>query len=126
MFTRIDHTEVIASDIDRTIKFYMEVLGFTMGERMAVDAAPITEIAYLKLGDTTIEVIAVHNPARGPANPYQVGYRGIAIEVEDMDESVAYLKSKNVDITWGPVALGTSIRAEICDPDGLIIELRQW
>ncbi len=126
MFKRIDHSEAIASDIERTIKFYTEVLGFTMIERMAVDAPPIKEIAFLKLGDTTMELIGVINPAPSPADPFYVGYRGIAIEVENMDECVAYLNSKNVEITWGPISLGSSIRAEICDPDGLIIELRQW
>jgi glyoxylase I family protein len=31
-----------------------------------------------------------------------------------------------VPITWGPVNLGDSRRAEIHDIDGLPIELRQW
>jgi len=31
-----------------------------------------------------------------------------------------------VEITWGPITLGKSKRAEIKDPDGLSIELRQW
>jgi predicted enzyme related to lactoylglutathione lyase len=46
--------------------------------------------------------------------------------VEDMDTAVKYLSSKGVEITWGPVTLGKSKRAEIKDPDGLSIELRQW
>jgi len=28
--------------------------------------------------------------------------------------------------SWGPVTIGKSIRAEIKDPDGFPIELRQW
>lgn len=126
MFKRIDHSEAIASDIDTTIKFYLEVLGFTLTERMAINSPPIKEIAFLRLGDTSMELIGVDNPDPSPANPMYVGYRGIAIEVDNMDECVAYLGSKNVAITWGPISLGTSIRAEICDPDGLTIELRQW
>ena len=50
----------------------------------------------------------------------------IAIEVEDMDKAVEYLKAKGVEISSGPVVLGKSKRAEIKDPDGLSIELRQW
>jgi glyoxylase I family protein len=50
----------------------------------------------------------------------------IALEVEDMDTAVKYLTSKAVEITWGPATLGKSKRAEIKDPDGLSIELRQW
>jgi glyoxylase I family protein len=56
----------------------------------------------------------------------QPGLRMIALEVEDMDTAVKYLMSKGVEITWGPITLGKSKRAEIKDPDGLSIELRQW
>ncbi len=49
-----------------------------------------------------------------------------ALEVEDMDEAITYLKSKGVVISVEPVNLGKSKRAEIKDPDGLTIELRQW
>ncbi len=126
MFKRIDHSEAIVSDIDKTIRFYTEVLGFTLSERMAIDSPPLKEIAFLILGDTMMELIAAVDAASTPANPIYVGYKGIALEVENMDECVAYLKSKDVDITWGPISLGSSIRAEICDPDGLTIELRQW
>lgn len=45
-------------------------------------------------------------------------YRMIALEVEDMD--------KGIFPSAGPVTLGTSKRAEILDPNGNSIELRQW
>jgi predicted enzyme related to lactoylglutathione lyase len=51
----------------------------------------------------------------------------MAIEVEDMDEAIAYLKTKGVAASFGPMNLPDgSKRAEIKDPDGLGIELRQW
>jgi glyoxylase I family protein len=43
-----------------------------------------------------------------------------------MDETVEYLKGKGVETTFGPVTLGTAKRAEISDPNGVPIELRQW
>ncbi len=43
-----------------------------------------------------------------------------------MAKAVEYLKGKGVDIALEPVDLGDSLRGEIRDPDGLIIELRQW
>jgi glyoxylase I family protein len=55
-----------------------------------------------------------------------VGYPRLALEVENMDKAVEYLKDKGVEISLGPINLGTSKRAEIKDPDGLSIELRQW
>jgi glyoxylase I family protein len=50
----------------------------------------------------------------------------MAIEVDDMDEAIEYLKGKGVEVLREPVKIGTSRRAEIKDPDGLSIELRQW
>lgn len=43
-----------------------------------------------------------------------------------MTEAVDYLRDKGVAIAVKPVDLGDSVRGEIQDPDGLIIELRQW
>jgi len=68
----------------------------------------------------------VKNPALPPQNPWQAGLRMIALEVGDMDTAIKYLSSKGMKITWGPVTLGKSKRAEIKDPDGFSIELRQW
>ncbi len=50
----------------------------------------------------------------------------IALEVDDMQQTADYLKEKGVDIVWGPVVRPTYARAEICDPNGYHIELRQW
>ena len=72
-----------------------------------------------------LEMEKVKDPAPASQVP-QVGYRMMAIEVDDMDKAVAYLKEKGVEISQPPVSLGPSKRGEIKDPDGLVIELRQW
>jgi glyoxylase I family protein len=126
MFKRIDHVEIIASDFEKSIGFYTEVLGFTMKQRLTVAAPPLEEIAYLGLGDTVLELMRVPEAACATTEPWSVGYRMMALEVEDMDRAVEYLAGKGVAITWGPVDLGNSKRAEIHDLDGFPIELRQW
>ena len=55
-----------------------------------------------------------------------LGYRMIALEVDDMQKTADELKAKGVDIVWGPMVRDTYARAEICDPNGYRIELRQW
>ncbi len=84
------------------------------------------EIAFLRLGDTLLELISVKNPHPVSEEAYQVGYKRMALEVADMEGAVNYLKTKGIEMTWGPVNLGKSVRAEFEDPDGLSIELRQW
>lgn len=126
MFKRIDHVEIIPCNLDKAISFYTEVLGFTVRQRMVVGVPPLEEIAYLGLGDTVLELMRVKDAVSPPKGPWETGYRMMALEVEDMDQAVEYLAGKGVVITWGPVALGKSKRAEIQDPDGNPIELRQW
>lgn len=126
MFKKIDHIEIIPTDIDKSIDFYVSILGFKVKERFNVPMQPMKEIVYLDLGNTVIELISVDSPANKSQKQWEVGYRAIAIEVENMDSAVNYLKNNGIPITWGPVSTGRSIRAEIQDPDGLPIELRQW
>jgi len=126
MFKRIDHVEIIPTDFQRTLDFYTGVLGFTVRERFAVDAGPLAEIAYIVLGDTVIELMRVAQAAPPDTEPWRVGYHALALEVDDMAQAVAYLQKQGIPLAWGPVDLGNSTRAEIRDPDGLVIELRQW
>lgn len=126
MFKRIDHTEIIPTDFESTLTFYTDVLGFTLKERRKIDRPPMYEIAYLQLGDTILEVMAVTNPAPVSPEPWQVGFKRIALEVESMESAIEYLKAKGVAITREPVNLGNSLRAEFEDINGLSIELREW
>jgi glyoxylase I family protein len=125
VFKRIDHVEIIPQDIEKTIAFYTNILGFKIKERNKMNMPSLTEISYLTLNDTMIELLAFSSPSAAPESPY-IGYRMLALEVEDMDRAVEYLKSKGVAITRGPVTMGKSKRAEIKDPSGISIELRQW
>lgn len=126
MFKKIDHVEITPTNYQRTMDFYTKILGFKVKESKKIGRPPLDEIAYIELGGTVIELLSVTNAPSAPYNPWQAGYRMIAIEVENMDEAMEYLKGKGVEIAQVPVDLGDCIRGEIKDPDGLHIELREW
>ena len=85
------------------------------------------DLVYLDLGGTVVELITYDGATVDPAPQKEhLGYRMIAIEVDDMQQAADYLKTKGVDIVWGPRVAPTYARAEICDPNGYHIELRQW
>jgi catechol 2,3-dioxygenase-like lactoylglutathione lyase family enzyme len=126
MFKRVDHVEIVPRNAEKTIDFYVNILGFRIKSRNEVKMPPMREVIYLELGDTVIEIISADDPDPKSEVPWEVGYRAIALEVEDMAKAVDYLKSKGMAIAREPVDLGDSLRGEIRDPDGLIIELRQW
>jgi catechol 2,3-dioxygenase-like lactoylglutathione lyase family enzyme len=74
-----------------------------------------------------LELISYDGATVDPAPQTEhLGYRMIALEVDDMQRTADYLRTKGVDIVWGPRVRETYPRAEICDPNGYHIELRQW
>lgn len=130
MFKRIDHVEIVTDRLAETERFYTEILGFRVKARDRVVRPGNTgglSLTYLDLGGTTVELIAYDGVAvAGAPQSEHLGYRMIALEVEDMDRATEYLKGKGVGIVWGPMIRNTYARAEICDPNGFRIELRQW
>ena len=129
MFKRIDHIEIVTDKPEETIRFYTEVLGFHIKARDHIErpGGSALDLVYLDLGGTTAELITYKGVPVEPAPTAEhLGYRMMALEIDDMDRTAAELKQKGVDIVWGPVKRPTYARAEICDPNGYRIELRQW
>jgi len=130
MFKRIDHVEIVTDQPARTERFYTEVLGFAVKARDRIEHSGLgvpLDLAYLELGGTVVELISYEGARLDPAPQGEhLGYRMIALEVDDMPQTADYLKSKGVDIVWGPRIREKYARAEILDPDGNHIELRQW
>jgi catechol 2,3-dioxygenase-like lactoylglutathione lyase family enzyme len=130
MFKRIDHVELVTAEPERTVAFYTEVLGFTVRSRDRIERGPLgvpMNLAYLDLGGTTVELLWYEGGAVAPApREEHLGYRMMALEVDDMDKTLEYLKTKGVEAVWGPKIRETYARAEIRDPNGNHIELRQW
>src|SRR5258705_12635597 len=104
MFKRIDHVEIVTDQLDRAVQFYTEVLGFTVKARDRIEhsglGVPI-DLVYLDLGGTVVELISYEDAPVDPAPQTEhLGYRMIALEVDDMQKTADYLKIKGVDIVW--------------------------
>ena len=70
MFKRIDHVEIVTDQLDCTVQFYTEVLGFTVKARDRVERSGLgvpIELVYLDLGGTVVELISYQNAAIEPA-----------------------------------------------------------
>lgn len=129
MFKRIDHIEIVTDQPERTVAFYTEILGFRikMRDRIERPGGSALDLVYLDLGGTVVELLSWQGVAVDPEPKLEhLGYRMMALEVDDMAKTVAALKEKGIDVVWGPVTRPTYARAEICDPNGHRIELRQW
>ena len=130
MFKRIDHIELLTAAPERAIAFYVGVLGFSERERMRIPETSFgpLDLAYLDLGGTTLEVMCYPETKSIPTRSAEqrLGWQCLALEVDDMDGALRTLRDKGVEPTWGPVRRTDYARAEIRDPDGNPIELRQW
>jgi glyoxylase I family protein len=130
MFKRIDHVEIVTDEPARTEAFYTEVLGFRVTRRDRVETAAgagAIDIVYLDLGGTGVELISYGSQAVAPAPAAEhLGYRMMALEVADMRAALDYLSARGVEAVWGPRYRQDYARAEIRDPNGYHIELRQW
>ena len=69
LFKRIDHVEIVTDQLDRTVQFYTEVLGFTVKARDRIErsglGAPI-DLVYLDLGGTVVELISYEGASVDP------------------------------------------------------------
>jgi catechol 2,3-dioxygenase-like lactoylglutathione lyase family enzyme len=129
MFKRIDHVEIVTDRLADIERFYTEVLGFSVRQRDRIErpGGSAINLTYLDLGGTTVELIAYEGVPLDPAPQTEhLGYRMMALEIDDMQKTAAELQQKGVDIVWGPMVRDRYARAEICDPNGYRIELRQW
>ena len=130
LFKKIDHVEIVTEQPDKSVEFYTGVLGFKLKFRDRVplgDAGGSLGIVYLDLGGTAIELLTYEGvPAEPAPQKLQLGYRMMALEVDDMRKTLDYLKAKGIEPVWGPVFREKYARAEIRDPNGYHIELRQW
>jgi len=128
MFKRIDHVEIVTDKAEATERFYTDVLGFRVRARDRIERpGTALNLVYLDLGGTTVELIKFDGVpvAPEPAKEH-LGYRLMALEVEDMKDALAYLKTKGIEAVWGPMFRDSYARAEIRDPNGYHIELRHW
>ena len=104
MFKRIDHVEIVTDQLDRTVQFYTDVLGFTVKARDRIERSSLgvpIDLVYLDLGGTVVEPISYEGVTLDPAPQREhLGYRMMALEVDDMQKTGDYLRTKGVDIFW--------------------------
>ena len=97
---RVDHVEVYSSDIDRTLDFYVNTLGFTLWRRTESgrDDGFSLHQACVRLGDMMVEIIEAEPEAVDqPVDQSKMGLRMFALRVDDMAKTVEYLESKGVE-----------------------------
>jgi lactoylglutathione lyase len=125
MQMRILHTMLRVGDLDRSIKFYTEVLGMKLLKQREVPDYKYT-LAFVGYGPESEQTVLELTYNWG-TETYQSGngFGHIAIEVEDVYRACDQIKRLGGQVTRepGPVKGGSTEIAFIKDPDGYMIEL---
>ena len=96
--TGIHHIAIICSDYDRSKKFYVEVLGFSIIQE-TFRAERNSYKLDLRVGENAqIELFSFPNPPERASKPEACGLRHIAFKVEDVEQTIFYLKSKGLEV----------------------------
>lgn len=122
---RILHTMLRVGDLDKSIRFYTEVLGMKLLRQNEYPKGEFT-LAFLGYGEEKSEAVLELTYNWG-VSEYELGtaYGHIAIEVEDVYKACEEIRTRGGKITRepGPMSAGSTILAFVEDPDGYRIEL---
>lgn len=129
---KLDHAAMLVKDVERSCRFYGQVLGMEQIPRPSTFNFPG---AWFSKGSFQIHLIGEDEAGRAAqVNP---GYRRdemarghgahVAFEVDDLEAALHHLRAHDVEIVGGPRPRGDGVQQlYICDPDGYIIELFVW
>lgn len=126
MFKKIDHIEIIVKDLERSLAFYQEVLGFELQSREQINSPIYHQSALITQQGIKLELLTLNQGVVFDENTPSYGVHMVALAVDDLAETLEKLANKGVFPSWGPKLLQNGIRAEILDSEGNSFELRQW
>lgn len=120
----VNHIAIIASDIERSLSFYVDVLGFSIIRKVYREERDSWKVDLALNGDYLIELFTFPNAPQRLSYPEALGLRHLAFTVDDIEASIAELKSKGVETENIRIDPFTDCRCVFfADPDGLPIEL---
>lgn len=126
------HICVGVSDIDRSLRFYRDVLGMDVVFDVALEGANLSAVTGREgesgrmigglIGGTMVELLALGEVPRYAEGPH-IGYTNMSLRVADVDAAYAQLQTFDGVRCQPPVDIGGVRMLFVYDPDDTPIEL---
>lgn len=94
--TKFEHIGIMVTDMEKSIKFYTEIMGLTLKERQPRDNG--VELVFLTLGDWELELVS-------GASGYLDGdaqFNHLAFTVDNLEATKAHIKAHVPDVEFTP------------------------
>ena len=116
MIKRLAHVCLQVRDIQKTVAFYRDGLGFPIAFSFTKKGK--LKGAYFAMGDNTfVEVFEVDSP---------VGITHFCLETDDIDDFMAKASAKNIECTPKKLGCDQTWQTWLRDPDGNAFEIHQY
>ncbi len=132
MIKAIDHIGIIVNDLQKSVEFYTNVLGFSIINKIEMAEAGLSAV-FVERNGSRIELMKYKGkkiPKRSDVAKLEFGGSAIPINdhitfsVDDIEATTTELKEKGVIFNLEPVQLEGGMKlAAFKDPEGVMIEL---
>lgn len=104
---------IIAKDIEESIAFYQNILGFEMVEKFYQEAGGL--VLMQSPDGAAVELI--------DSKAFETGFWSMGVEVDDFEAAIEELKSKGCIFIYEPATLPLGKLAMIEDPNGVKVAI---
>lgn len=120
----IHHIAIICSDYEVSKQFYTEILGLEIIREVYREERDSYKLDLALNGNYIIELFSFPTPPERVSRPEAAGLRHLAFEVNNLEEFITELNSKNIQTEPIRTDEFTGKRFSFfSDPDGLPLEL---
>lgn len=139
MITHVRHTGLVVADLEAALRFWCDLLGFTVARRMdeagphidtmmGLEGVKVTTVKLAAPDGNLVELLHFHSHPDQPAwtgTPYSTGFTHIALTVDDLDAACQRLAEAGATFSAPPQASPDGYaKVTYCrGPEGVLLEL---